>query len=187
MIRTVSILAAVSLLSGSAVAQAPPETPGPSPEMQQLAKAIVGSYKAIEHHHARPGGAEWVARGTATYTLGPDGKSVFEQYSSEGPRGRFSAIAVIWWDVKAGAFRHLECETGEECGVVEDAGKWEGSAVVFRRQLEYQGRKVRAEDRYDFARPGSIEFTSRFSIDGGPQTLSMTITYARVPAGVATE
>jgi len=175
-----SLLAVVSLLSGPVAAQDPPEARGPSPEMQQLAKLIVGTYTIVERHHARPGGAEWVAHGTATYTPGPDGKSVLEQYASDGPRGKFSAIAVIWWDPKAGVFKHLECETGEPCGVVDDAGKWEGSAVVFRRQLEYQGRKVQAEDRYDFARPDAIEITSRFSIDGGPLTTSMTITYTRV-------
>ena len=181
MIRNLTLLAVVSLLSGPAAAQAPPEPRGPSPEMQQLTKLIVGTYTVVERHHARPGRAEWVAQGTATYTLGPDGKSVLERYASDGPRGKFSAIAVIWWDAKAGAFKHLECETGESCGVVDDAGKWEGSAMVFRRQLEYQGRKVQAEDRYDFARPGSIEITSRFSMDGGPLTTSMTITYGRLP------
>ncbi len=179
MIRTLSILPVLLLLSTPAAGQAPPDPRGPTPEMQQLAKAIVGTYRIVERHHARPGGAEWVAQGTATYTLGPDGKSVLEQYSSDGPRGKFSAIAVIWWDAKAGAFKHLECESGESCAVVDDAGKWEGSAVVFRRQLEDQGRKVQAQECYDFVRPDSIEITSRFSIDGGPLTTSMTITYTR--------
>ncbi len=180
MIRTFSILAVVSLLSGPAAAQVPPEPRGPSPEMERLATLVVGTYKIVERHHARPGGTEWVAQGTATYTPGPDGKSVLEQYASDGPRGTFSAIAVIWWDAKAGVFKHLECETGESCGVVDDAGTWEGSALVFRRQFEYQGRKVQAEDRYELARPGSLEVTSRFSIDGGPLTTAMTISYARL-------
>ncbi len=181
MTRTLTVLALVSLLSAPVAAQAPPEPRGPSPEMQQLVKLIVGKYKVVERHHARPGRAEWVTEGTASYAPGPDRMSVFEQYNSAGPQGPFSAIAIIWWDEKAAAFKHLECETGEPCGVVDDVGRWEGSAVVFRRNLEYQGRKVQAEDRYDFAQPGAIVITSRFAMDGGPQATAMTITYTRVP------
>ncbi len=180
--RILIVLTLVSFIAVPVAAQAPPTPRGPSPEMQQLAKQIVGTYKIVERHHARGTRAEWVAEGTASYAAGPDGMSVLEQYKSTGPQGPFSAIAVIWWDDKAAGFKHLECETGEACGVVDDVGKWEGSAVVFRRNVEYQGRKVQAEDRYDFAQPGSIVITSRFAIDGGPQTTAMTITYTRIPA-----
>lgn len=151
----------------------------PSPEMQRLSKLIVGTFTVVERHHARPGTAEWVAQGTATYTPGPDGLSVVEQYRSTGPQGPFAAVAVLWWDAEAGAFRHFECESGEGCAVVDDKGAWDGEAVVFKRQLERQGRKFMLEERYDFSSPNTIVITSRASVDGAQPMTGMTITYTK--------
>ncbi len=154
--------------------------PTPSPEMQRLSKVIVGTFKVVETHHARPGAPEWAARGTATYTPGPDGLSVVEDYRSTGPQGPFSAVAVLWWDAEAGAFRHFECESGEPCSIVDDRGAWDGQAIVFARHMERQGRKIRLEERYDFSDSDAVVITASFSVDGGQPTKAMTITYTRV-------
>lgn len=173
--------ALVLALGTPCITPAQPSNPiAPSAEMQRLAASIVGEYTVIETHHPRPGGTEWTATGTASYEMGPDRLSVLERYNSQGPRGAFSAIAAIWWDTAAGRFRHFECESGEECGVVDDSGVWDGQAIVFTRQIEHQGRRIALEERYDFTRPSEIVISTEFSVEGGPKTRTMTITYRRV-------
>ena len=185
MLREIKVAAVVgpcvlitALLAAPVRAQRP--SPGPSPEMQRLSNLIVGTFDVVEKHHGRPGAAEWQATGTANYRPGPDGLSVIEDYRSTGRHGAFSAVAVLWWDPEARAFRHFECESGDPCGVVDDKGAWDGEAIVFTRQMDRQGRKIVLEDRYDFSRPGTIVITSRASVDGAPPMTGMTITYTRV-------
>ncbi len=180
-VGVVSCVAIVILLAAPVRAQQP--APVPSPEMQRLSNLIVGTFDVVEKHHGRPGAPEWQATGTASYRPGPDGLSVVEDYRSTGPRGSFSAVAVLWWDAEARAFRHFECESGEPCGVVDDKGAWDGEAIVFTRQMDRQGRKIVLEERYDFSRPDTIVITSRASVDGAPPMTGMTITYTRASRG----
>ncbi len=172
----VSIICVVVLFSAGvpcAVAEQP------APEMQRLSSLIIGDYTVVETHHARPGRAEWTAIGTASYRPGPDAMSIVEDYRSNGPQGAFAAVAIVWWDAGASAFRHFECESGDPCALIDDRGAWDGQAIVFTRQFERQGRKIVYEERYDFADAKGIAITADFSIDGGPKTRSMTIAYVR--------
>lgn len=169
---------AVTVLAASGQQAQPPGQP--SPEMQRLSKALVGDYHVVETHHARPGIPEWSITGTARYRPGPDGLSVVEEYQSNNPRGPFTAIAVLWWDAELGAFKHFECETGDPCGIVPDTGRWEGDSVVFTREAERNGRKLRLETRYDLgSAPTEAKYTTRVFVDGGAPVTTMTITYAR--------
>ncbi len=188
MLRRIKVAAVVGPCVAIAVLVAAPvraqrPSPVPPPEMQRLSTLIVGTFDVVEKHHARPGTPEWQASGTATYRPGPDGLSVVEDYRSTGPQGTFTAVAVVWWDVEARAFRHFECESGEACGVVDDKGAWDGEAIVFVRQMERQGRKIALEERYDFSRADTIVITSRASINGAAPMTGMTITYTRVNRG----
>lgn len=173
------VMAFASLAAPAHAQQVAAPAPAPSPEMQRLSRLIAGDFTVVEKHHARPGSAEWLARGTASYVPGPDGCSIVEDYRSNGPRGAFRAVAVLWWDPQAAAFRHFECESGEPCAVVEDKGVWQGQAVVFTRSIERQGKKIALEERYDFAREGQLIVTASYSVDGGPPVTGMTITYTR--------
>lgn len=184
--KTVPVVAAACvaftvLLAAPVRAQRP--SPVPSPEMRRLSNLIVGTFDVVERHHGRPNAAEWQAAGTASYRPGPDGLSVVEDYRSTGPRGAFSAIAVLWWDPEARAFRHFECESGDPCGMVDDKGAWDGEAIVFTRNMDRQGRRIVLEERYDFSRPDTIVITSRASVDGAPPMTGMTITYTKASRG----
>jgi hypothetical protein len=180
-IRRVIVAAASFAVAVMLAAPAHAQRPAPvaSPEMKRLSTLIVGTFDVRERHHARPGAAEWQAEGVATYRLGPDGLSVVEDYRSSGSRGAFAAVAVLWWDSEASAFRHFECESGDPCELVDDRGVWDGDTLVFRRTLERQGRTVAREERYDFSTPNTIVITSRASVDGAPPMTGMTITYTK--------
>ncbi len=170
--------ATVALATGSGPQAAAPA--GPAPEMQRLTKALVGDYDVIETHHAHPGAPEWSITGSARYRPGPDAVSVVEEYESNNPRGPFSAIAVLWWDAELAVFKHFECETGEPCGIVPDTGRWDGDSVVFTREAERNGKKLRTEARYDLGRaPAQATYRTRVFIDGGGPITTMTITYTR--------
>ncbi|HSK09065.1 MAG TPA: hypothetical protein VK911_05790 [Vicinamibacterales bacterium] len=171
------------LSCGVALAQQPPAPPrpAPTPEMERLSKLIVGDYAVRETHHARPGRPEWSIEGTASYRPGPDGLSVVEEYRSNNPHGPFSAIAVMWWDVERGAFRHFECETGQACDIPDELGSWEGEAVVFRRTLERQGRKIALETRFDFGQPSApLVYSVRYSLDGAAPVTNLTIRHEKI-------
>ena len=163
-----------------AAGQQTAQRPKPSAEMERLTKALAGEYTVVERHHARPGAAEWSITGTARYRPGPDGLSVVEEYESNNPRGPFTAIAVLWWDAALGGFKHFECETGEPCHVLDDAGRWDGDSLVFTREMERQGKKYRLETRYDLGKaPAEATYTTRVSVDGAQPITTMTISYVR--------
>jgi len=170
---------AVAALAAGSGQQAPAPAQ-PAPEMQRLSQALVGDYDVVETHYARPGASEWSITGTARYRSGPDGLSVVEEYQSNNPRGPFSAIAVLWWDAELGVFKHFECETGDPCGIVPDTGRWDGDSVVFTRELERNGKKLRLEARYGLGKaPAEATYTTSVFIDGGSPITTMTIIYAR--------
>jgi hypothetical protein len=169
---------AVAALAADSGQQAPAPAQ-PAPEMQRLSTALVGDYDVVETHHARPGVPEWSITGTARYRPGPDGLSVVEEYQSNKPRGPFSAIAVLWWDAELEVFKHFECETGDPCGIVPDTGRWDGDSVVFTREAERNGKKLRLEARYDLGgAPAAATYTTRVFVNGGVPITTMTITYA---------
>ena len=178
LVRILLAWTAIAIAAGPGQLAAAPA--GPAPEMQRLSQALVGDYDVVETHHARPGTPEWSITGSARYRLGPDAASVVEEYESNNPRGPFSAVAVLWWDAELAVFRHFECETGDPCGVVPDTGRWDGDSVVFTREAERNGKKLRLEARYDLGKaPAQATYTTRVFIDGGEPITTMTITYAR--------
>lgn len=157
------------------------QPPAPAVELSRLSKALVGEYTVLERHHATPRNAtEWSITGSARYRPGPDGLSIVEEYESNNPRGPFTAIAILWWDPRLGAFKHFECETGEPCGVVDDVGRWEGETVVFVRDLERQGTKYRFEARYDVSKaPAEVTYSTIVRPEGAAPITTMTVSYKR--------
>ena len=109
----------------------PPAMPAmkPSPEIQKLAKAMVGSYTTKETHDPGPfmptGGT---GTGEAKYVLGPGGFSIIETYKSKtGPMGgNFRGHGVIWYDQKAGGYRGVWCDSMSPACETGGLSKWAG-------------------------------------------------------------
>ena len=86
------------------------QEPTPPPEMQRLARLLVGSWGTNEKHEpgriALKGG---LGKGSERVDLGPGGMSLISDYRAVDPSGAFAAHTIMWWDAKEKAYHSLEC------------------------------------------------------------------------------
>jgi hypothetical protein len=154
----------------------------PSPEIQKLAKAMVGRYTTKETHEAGPfmptGGT---GTGLATFALGPGGYSILETYQSKtGPMGaKFRGHGVIWYDQKAGGYRGVWCDSMSPVCETGGLSKWEGDKLVGTNNTEMMGKKVSYKETMSGFSPEGFKFDMEMSSEGGPMKHAMTIEYAR--------
>jgi hypothetical protein len=154
----------------------------PSPEIQKLAKAMVGSYTTKETHEAGPfmptGGT---GTGEAKFALGPGGYSILETYQSKtGPMGaKFRGHGVIWYDQKAGGYRGVWCDSMSPGCETGGLSKWEGDKLVGTNNTEMMGKKVSYKETMSDFSPNGFKFDMEMSSEGGPMKHAMTIEYQR--------
>jgi hypothetical protein len=180
--------AVVSAQQGSSPAQPTAldfKQPTASPEFSKFRDRVLGTWKAIETHEKRrslPEGGS--GEGTVTFTAGPGGLSVLENYRSKNPWGDFANHTVFWWDAEAGGMKSVGCETVHpECEVSEGVYKWEGDDLVARGERSGKmpnGESYTAnfEERYTF---GAREFmyTRGVSLNGAPMCTLETVRHVR--------
>jgi hypothetical protein len=160
----------------------------PSPEIQKLAKAMVGSYTTKETHDPGPfmptGGT---GTGEAKFTLGPGGNSVIESYQSKtGPMGGgFRGHGVVWYDAKAGAYRSVWCDSMSPMCEVGGPTKWEGDKLTGTTNSEMMGKKVSYHETMSDFSPKGFKMDMEMSTEGSPMKHVMTIEYARAGAAPA--
>ena len=105
----------------------------PSPEIQKLAKAMVGNYTTKETHDAGPfmptGGT---GTGESRMMLGAGGFSIIQTYGSKsGPMGGgVRGHGVVWYDAKAGGYRSVWCDSMSPACEVGGVSKWDGDKLV---------------------------------------------------------
>jgi hypothetical protein len=159
----------------------------PSPEIQKLAKSLVGSYTTKETHDPGPfmpnGGT---GAGQAKYALGPGGFSIIETYQSKGTMGgQFRGHGVIWYDAKAGGYRGVWCDNMSPACDVGGVTKWDGDKLVGTSDSEMMGKKVSMRETISGMTPEGFKFDMEMSSEGGPMKHVMTIEYARAQAAPA--
>ena len=159
----------------------------PSPEIQKLAKAMVGSYTTKETHDPGPfmpnGGA---GTGQAKYALGPGGFSIIETYQSKSTMGgQFRGHGVIWYDAKAGGYRGVWCDNMSPACDVGGVTKWDGDKLVGTSDSEMMGKKVSMRETITGISPEGFKFDMEMSSEGSPMKHVMTIEYTRAQAAAA--
>jgi hypothetical protein len=67
---------------------------------------------------------------------GPGGRSVIENYYTDGDSGSRSALRILWRDDKVQGYRTLFCDHADPpgCSVYDGWGQWEGNDLVFSVQ-----------------------------------------------------
>ena len=114
----------------------------PAPEIQKLAKMLVGTWNIVEDY-VRGGSMPNGGRGTAhsVIRLGPGGFSLIEDFVSTLPKGHLHA--VYWWDSTVHGLRTLDCTdlTDEGCNVSDGIGKWAGNDFVTEIRI-HDGDKI---------------------------------------------
>jgi len=155
-----------------------PLTAERSPEMEKLATMLVGNWEVVatrEPSAARPKGLR--NTGTNRIVLGPGGRSIVENFHTEGDTGPRSALGILWWDAKAQGYRTMFCDTVDPagCSVYDGLGKWEGNDLIFEFKLDHDGIKINGKEMFMVTSPFS--YTVRFfeSRNGGPEDATWTV------------
>jgi Protein of unknown function (DUF1579) len=164
-----------------------PPAAKPSPEMQKMAKMLVGKWTAVtktEPMGGMPGGE---AKGEATFYRGPGGLSLIEDFKSQGGGfGNFRGHGVTYWDDKAKNYTGVWCDSMTPGGC-SSAGTstWEGDKIVgFMEMPDEKGQVQKYRMTYSDIKPDSVTFTME-APDGGNYKPMMTIVYTRA-AGATT-
>ena len=109
------------------------KTRQPSPEMQKIFNAFLGTWSVteeIEPSETMPkGGVGW---GEEVYRAGPGGASMTEEVHLKEPDGEISGFGVGWWDHNAQGFRAVWCDSKNPggCILMAHLAKWEGDQFV---------------------------------------------------------
>jgi hypothetical protein len=188
--RSLALPAVLLLLAAAAAAQcvntkpaAKPETPPipkPSAVIQKLARMLNGKWNTSESFEPSPftpkGGS---GKGTGVFANGPGDFSVVSDYHSRSVLGAFDGHGVTYWDEKEKAYKTFWTDSMSPEGATS-TGKWEGNDLVFTSSYEFQGQKMSSREVYSDIKPDSFSFHIYNSIEGGPMTHVMTISYKRM-------
>ncbi|HXE91565.1 MAG TPA: DUF1579 family protein [Terriglobales bacterium] len=159
--------------------------PKPAPEMEKLARMMVGTWTSTEKHEPSPfnpaGGA---GKGVFKVSLGPGGHSLIEQYNSRGAMGKFNGHGMTFWDPKARVFRGVWCDN-MTAGCEVSVGQWEGDNLVFLSEGEMEGKKTKLKMIYSGFKANGFDFGIDMSVAEAPMARTMTIKYTRARAQVA--
>jgi len=154
--------------------------PSPAPEMQRLAKMLVGEW-SVDEDFATGGTMPNGGKGTGHTVIrpGPGGFSLIEELVSNSPT--VHQHNIIWWDKKAQGFKALGCEdfSGEGCGGEDGLGRWQGNEVVWQLSVEKDGKIVPA--KIVWAEKGKGAFAATMYIADANGTLRRDWTFLHTP------
>jgi hypothetical protein len=152
----------------------------PSPEMQKLFDAFVGSWRVSESFEISTSRQGKTRKGTASFRTGA-GFSLIEDYNSDGSAGPLSFLALIWWDRQEQIYRFLTCANSDGCAP-RGTSRWEGNKFVNSWVEKVDGKSATFKDSFVDISPSSFRLVSEGSADG--KTIWRVITkYERVKHG----
>ncbi len=161
--------------------------PKPSPEIQKLAKMMVGTWNVDMQAEpapemGMPNGMK--GKGKNVTKLGPGGLSIVSDFST-AEMGGFRGHGVTWWDPNDQQFHTLWCDSMTAMGCeVAGNGKFDGDKWVMEYTSKAMGQPMRMRET---ATPTADGF--KFDFEGGPEggelKPSMHFVYKRASAGAA--
>ena len=154
-----------------------PPMPKPSADMQKMIKAFAGKWTVTVKTEAAMGMPASESKGDASFTRGPGGLSLIEEFRSQGSMGNFRGHGVVYWDEKAKNFTGLWCDTMTPGGCGNGGtSKWEGDKVVGTMEMpDEKGAMAKYKMTYADIKPDSFTFT----MDAPDGKTMMTINYTR--------
>ena len=157
-----------------------PPAPKPSADMQKMIKSFAGKWTVEVKTEAAMGMPASESKGDASFTRGPGGLSLVEEFRSQGGMGNFRGHGVVYWDEKAKNFTGIWCDSMTPSGCSNGGtSKWEGDKVVGTMEMpDEKGQMAKYSMVYSDIKPDSFTFTMN-TPDGKPM---MTINYTRVIA-----
>jgi len=161
----------------------PPDQSSPVPEMERLAKALVGDWnttETMERGKVFPNGDS--RRGIVHVRLAAGGTTLIYEVHSDGSAGKLDGMLVIWWDKDASLYRVFVCFNNPKrpCEMRSTA-HWEGDSFVNDYEDVVKGSKTSWRDTFAFT-PNSHTLVAAMEVgDGAMQTQITTKATRRHP------
>jgi hypothetical protein len=159
--------------------------PKPAPELQTLARVLVGRWATHEKYEPTfltPNGGE--GRGETIFRLGPGGFTLEEEYHSQTPAGELFGFGIIWWDATKG-LQHMWCiniyPTGCEMfpPPPQPGPQWDGKQLVLHVESDQNGKKEVFHEVIFDINPTSFTQTADVGEAGSPLKRWFTIQATR--------
>lgn len=130
----------------------PPNLSSPVPEMERLAKALVGDWnttETMERGEFFPNGGS--RHGIVHVSLVAGGTTLIYEVHSNGSAGKLDGMLVIWWDKAASLYRIFVCfnNPNNPCEM-RGTGRWEGDSFVNDYEETVKGKKDPWRDTFTF-------------------------------------
>jgi hypothetical protein len=147
-----------------------------SPEMDRLAKALVGDWDTSENMEKSQffphGGSR---HGIAHVRLTAGGTTLIDQVHSDGSAGPLDGLVVIWWDKPAKIYRFFTCfnDSSTPCKQ-RGTAHWEGDTFVNDYEEMVDDKMIKWRDSFIHITPTSHSLVA--AMDAGDGTMKTLIT-----------
>ena len=153
-----------------------PSQGSPVPEMERLAKALVGDWntkETMEPGEFFPNGGS--RHGLVHIKLAAGGTTLIYEVHSDGSAGKLDGMLVIWWDKEASLYRVFVCfnNPGHPCEM-RGTAHWEGDLFVNDYEQTVKGKKTSWRDSFTFTPTSHTLVAAMRTGDGTMQTLITT-------------
>ena len=108
---SLSLLIVYGILITSAKAQSLTSAPQPSPEIENLTKALTGEWSLsvkFEPSASAPNGL--ANTGEETWRPGPGGFTLLEEEHLRMPEAEGFLLGIVWWNTATKSFHGMECQ-----------------------------------------------------------------------------
>jgi hypothetical protein len=145
-----------------------PSSSSPVPEMEKLAKNLVGDWtttETMERGEVFPNGGS--RRGLVHARLAAGGTTLIYEVHSDGSAGKLDGMLVIWWDKPANLYRIFICfnNPNHPCEM-RGTGHWEGDLFVNDYEETVKGKKAPWRDTFTFT-PTSHTLIAAMEVENG--------------------
>jgi len=171
-----SLLAAAQREEKSAaVVQVAANPEAANPEMQKLAKALVGDWdttEIMERSEFFPSGAS--RHGSVRVRLASGGTSLVYEVQSNGSAGKLDGFPLIWWDEGAKLYYLLACfnSPNHPCRM-RGTAHWERDMFVNDYEETVDGKKTQWRDSFTFT-PSSHTLVAAMDMGNGSMKTVIT-------------
>jgi carboxyl-terminal processing protease len=163
-----------------------PSTAAASPEMERLAKFVVGDWDTVETIESSPSFPHGGSRnGRVEARLAAGGYTLIYEVHSDGSAGKLDGFLTIWWDQAANVYHLLACFNNPRgpCRM-RGTAHWEGEAFVNDYDFLVEGKRVPWRDTFTFD-ANSHKLVAATGTDTGTMKTEITTTATRSARKVA--
>jgi hypothetical protein len=152
----------------------PPSPSSPVPEIERLAKALVGDWNTTETMEKGEFFSGGSRHGVVHVRLAAGGTTLIYEVHSDGSAGKLDGMLVIWWDKGANLYRVFVCFNNPKhpCEM-RGTAHWEGDSFVNDYEDTVKGKKAPWRDTFTFT-PTSHTLVAAMKLGNGTMKTLIT-------------